>query len=62
VANGVLLCKHHHMLVHNTGWQVIRDGGGYAVVPPASIDPTRTPIPAPSKSEALRRLLASGAS
>jgi hypothetical protein len=56
VENGVLLCKHHHMLVHNEGWKVIHDRGAYAVVPPASVDPTRTPIPAPSKSEALRRL------
>lgn len=56
VENGVLLCTHHHMLVHNEGWRVIRDGGGYAVVPPASVDPTRTPIPAPSKSVALSRL------
>jgi hypothetical protein len=52
----VLLCVHHHRLVHNDGWKVIRDRGAYAVVPPASIDPARTPIPAPSKSEALRRL------
>jgi hypothetical protein len=56
VQNGVLLCVHHHRLVHNDGWKVIRDRGAYAVVPPASIDPARTPIPAPSKSEALRRL------
>jgi hypothetical protein len=56
VENGVLLCAHHHKLVHNEGWKVIRHGADYFVVPPASLDPTRTPIPAPSKSEALRRL------
>jgi hypothetical protein len=56
VVNGVLLCTHHHKLVHNEGWKVTRDGADYFVVPPACVDPTRTPIPAPSKSEALRRL------
>lgn len=30
--NGILLCRCHHMLMHNAGWQIIRDtsGGGGA--------------------------------
>jgi len=58
LARGVLLCRHHHMLVHNNGWKVILENGEYAVVPPASIDPSRTPIPAPSKSPLTRREVA----
>lgn len=56
IADGVLLCKHHHLLVHNNGWQVIRRGSQYAIVPPASIDPTRTPRMITTKSPAMRRL------
>lgn len=58
IADGVLLCKHHHLLVHNNGWRVTRDGSQYAIVPPASVDPSRTPRPVSSKSPALRRMLA----
>lgn len=58
IADGVLLCKHHHLLVHNNGWRVTRDGSQYAIVPPASVDPSRTPRPLSSKSPALRRMLA----
>jgi len=25
IANGILLCRHHHMLIHNNGWQIRRD-------------------------------------
>jgi hypothetical protein len=49
VADGVLLCRHHHLLVHNNHWRVIRDGGAYFIVPPRAIDPAQTPIPAPPK-------------
>ncbi len=27
LADGVLLCRHHHMLIHNNHWQIIRDEG-----------------------------------
>jgi hypothetical protein len=49
IADGVLLCRHHHMLVHNNGWQVTRAGTDYFVVPPRSIDQEQLPIPAPAQ-------------
>ncbi len=54
--NGILLCSHHHLLVHNAGWKVTRARGDYFVVPPPSVDARQRPIPAPSRSEALSRL------
>jgi hypothetical protein len=27
--DGILLCQHHHMLLHNNGWRVVRDGSDY---------------------------------
>lgn len=27
LADGLLLCRHHHLLLHNKGWQIRRDGG-----------------------------------
>ena len=29
VDDGVLLCRHHHQLVHNKQWRVVRDGTAY---------------------------------
>ncbi|GAA2088390.1 hypothetical protein GCM10009840_28350 [Pseudolysinimonas kribbensis] len=50
VADGVLLCRHHHLLIHNNGWHITRTGNTYSLVPPRSIDPTRTPIPLHTKA------------
>jgi hypothetical protein len=58
LSNGVLLCRHHHLLVHNNGWQITYRDGEMHFVPPASLDPGRVPIPAPSKSRALSRAMA----
>lgn len=49
VQDGVLLCRHHHMLIHNNGWSIRRTGGDYVLVPPETLDPARTPIPMPAK-------------
>lgn len=51
IDNGVLLCRRHHLLFHDHGWQIIRTDqpGELLLVPPPSIDPTRTPLPMPSK-------------
>lgn len=54
--DGILLCRHHHLLVHNNGWKVTRSEARYFVVPPPSIDPQQVPIPAPPRSAAVRRL------
>ena len=58
IADGILLCKHHHLLLHNNHWEIIRNTGGYWLVPPPDIDPDQTPILLRSKSAALTELLA----
>ncbi len=64
VADGILLCRFHHMLLHNNGWRIIRDDSGhYMLIPPTDRDPDQTPIALSSRSPALRdlrRLTASG--
>jgi len=56
IADGVLLCRFHHMLVHNNGWEVVREGNNYLLIPPQAIDATRSPVPLRSKSRALLEL------
>jgi hypothetical protein len=58
IDKGVLLCKHHHLVLHNNGWEIHRRDGQYWLVPPADIDPERKPIALPTKSAAARRLAA----
>ena len=58
IADGILLCRHHHMMIHNNGWQVTREHADYHLTPPASVDPTRRRIPMPTKSRTLERALA----
>ena len=57
LADGVLLCRHHHMLVHNNHWRVDRRDGQYWLVPPPEVDAQQVPILLETKSAAVRRLL-----
>ncbi len=64
LSHGVLLCRHHHLLLHNNGWRFERRpeparvtglAGDLVLIPPRSIDPEQRPIPAPSKSAVIER-------
>ena len=57
IADGILLCRHHHLLIHDNGWRVTRTGADYLLVPPRSLDAAQTPISAPAKTGIVRRLL-----
>jgi hypothetical protein len=57
IDNAILLCKHHHLLYHNTGYEIRHDqAGNYWKIPPTSIDPNQTPIPMPLKTRNLHDL------
>jgi hypothetical protein len=43
IGNLVLLCTFHHTMVHNQAWEIRMIGGIPYFIPPAWIDPARTP-------------------
>jgi len=43
VEDGVLLCRHHHMLVHNKAWRITRELAVYSLVSPAGKVTVLTP-------------------
>jgi hypothetical protein len=49
IADGILLCRRHHMMLHNNHWQITRNGGQFWLRPPASLDLDQTLRPLPSK-------------
>jgi len=57
IANGILLCKWHHLKYHNEGYEIeVDDDGSYWQIPPASVDPQQKRIPMPLKSTAIADL------
>jgi hypothetical protein len=56
LADGICLCRHHHMLLHDNHWEIICRGARYWLIPPPDIDSTQTPRPLASKSAALQDL------
>jgi hypothetical protein len=58
VEDGVLLCRFHHLMTHNLGGRIAREGSDYFLIPPTSMDRAQVPVLLPSKSRVLRRLLA----
>jgi hypothetical protein len=51
---GILLCRFHHMFIHDKGWEIIRQpgpgGGTYWLKPPKKVDPEQRLIEMPSKN------------
>ncbi len=45
VADGVLLCRHHHLLAHNNGWEITRAGPRYLLHPPGAAPEGRPGAP-----------------
>ena len=58
IDDGILLCRHHHLLCHNNHWEIQQAEAGFVLIPPIDVDPDQLPIPLPSKSAALRELRA----
>jgi Domain of unknown function (DUF222) len=57
LADGILLCRHHHLLFHNNGWEITRDEDSrYWLIPPPGQDPNHTPIELVSKNPVMRDL------
>ncbi|MCC6270057.1 MAG: DUF222 domain-containing protein, partial [Microbacteriaceae bacterium] len=54
VADGILLCRHHHLLLHNNHWEIKRDCAKYWLVPPPNVDREQRPIFMPTHSQAMR--------
>jgi hypothetical protein len=49
LADGVLLCHPHHLLLHNQHWSIIRTRREYWLRPPVEVDPEQKLIALPSK-------------
>lgn len=44
ILDGILLCRHHHLLFHNNGWEITREGHTYWLIPPSAVDPDQTRV------------------
>jgi uncharacterized protein DUF222/HNH endonuclease len=45
LSNMVMLCGHHHRVIHSQGWDITMHLGRPLFTPPSSVDRTRTPRP-----------------
>ncbi|MDJ0337113.1 hypothetical protein [Cryobacterium sp. PH31-O1] len=50
IDQAILLCAHHHLLLHNQHWKILLRGGHHWLQSPTDIDPNQTLIALPSKN------------
>ncbi|MEO5921152.1 MAG: DUF222 domain-containing protein [Pseudolysinimonas sp.] len=50
IADGVLLCRFHHMFVHNHRWRIVRERAEYYAVPPPAPGRIRERVAMPPKN------------
>jgi hypothetical protein len=55
LADGILLCRRHHLLVHNNHWQISRDGAQYWLVPPPDVAADQARVAMPPKTRVLEK-------
>ena len=58
LADGILLCRHHHLRLHNENWRIDRRAGRYWLEPPPARGDEGAMLE--TKSRAVRELLATG--
>ena len=56
IADGVLLCRRHHLLLHNNHWRIVRTGSTYWIQPPSAIDPRQKLIPLHSRTPEVQEM------
>jgi hypothetical protein len=61
IDDGLLLCRRCHQRVHREGWEFVFQRGGFVVIPPPEVDPSREPLPLPTRSRIMRDLANGGA-
>jgi hypothetical protein len=57
IEDGILLCKHHHLMVHNNHWRIRRTGTTYRLEPPPHDQLHPHPIPLTPKNPIHRRAM-----
>jgi len=60
LADGILLCRHHHLRLHNDKWEIVRRAGRYWLQPPPGREGGGSEALLETKSRAVRELLATG--
>ncbi|WP_189256438.1 HNH endonuclease signature motif containing protein, partial [Lentzea flava] len=55
IDNGVLLCRHHHTLIHRSGWEVKIEHGLPVFYAPAWLDPNTAKLSGPAEDVQLGR-------
>lgn len=56
IADGILLCRFHHLQLHNNHWEIARRKTDYWLTPPRSVDPAQKPTLLKSKSTLIEHL------